>query len=136
MSASTLKKIHRETRAILRKHPKMSYQEAQRQAGKRVSSGTVTGRKKAARKKLAPKKKKVGAKYKVYHEVKRVGSVAATEKMLKDQLKQKLAWELLAKESAHSVKAKKAASKKIAETKHKLKAVGGLKKKAARKRRR
>jgi hypothetical protein len=65
-NATRLKKMHNRAKAIIKKHPNMQYKTAQKQAGREMREG-VSGRGK--------KKKTVGnkPKYKVYHEVKRIG---------------------------------------------------------------
>lgn len=108
-----------------------SYKAAQKKAGAEMRGAKVSGTPKR-------RKKKVGAKYKVYHEVKRigtakrkpggtVGSIAHTKSHLKKQLEEKLAWQLLARESATRVRDRKKKTKLITETKKELRAIGGLK---------
>lgn len=94
-------------------------------------------KKKTARKKAArPKpRKRVGAKYKVYHEVKRVGAtINETRGHLRRELEGALKTDLYRREMATNKTDRKKASKAIAETKKELKAVGGMKKRPARKR--
>lgn len=119
-----LDKYRRRVNQIRRQHPKMSYESAREQASREFKRGHVSGRK--SKPKSKEKARRVGAKYRVYHEVKKIGSVSDTERAYREQLKQKLAWELLAKESAQNVKDRKKAAAAIAETKKKLHAVGGL----------
>lgn len=75
---------------------------------------------------------KVGAHYKVYHEVRKVGAMGVpmpSPSQLEKQLEERLAWELLARETAKNATARKAAAKQIKSTKTALRAVSGLKRK-------
>ena len=85
-----------------------------------------------------PSKKAVGAKYRVRHVVEKVGAseLNATREQLRKQLEQQRAWMLLAKDSATSVAARKKAAKDLAENKAELKAIAGLHKNKAHKKRR
>lgn len=55
------------------------------------------------------------------------GTVAQTKSKLKRQLEEKLAWQLLARDSASKVRDRKKKGKLVAETKKELRAIGGLK---------
>lgn len=82
--------------------------------------------------------KKVGAKYRVRHVVEKVGAseLKATREQLQRQLEQQRAWMLLAKDSATSVAAKKKAERDLKENKAELKAISGVHKRGAHKKRR
>ena len=78
--------------------------------GTRITRKSVT---------MAKPRRRVGA----------VGSIAATKSKYKKQLEDKLAWSLLARESAVKVRDKKKKAKKVTEIKRELRAIGGLRKK-------
>jgi hypothetical protein len=128
MAASVLKKIRDRAKRIVLNKPGMKYQTALKQAGREYREGMVSGSKRSAKsshkRKVSPRKKAVGAKYLVTHRVKKIGKVtvskdgrvrigAMTLRQAKDQVDAKLAWELLAKDSARRVKERNAAQKKI-----------------------
>lgn len=127
MATNLLKKVNKRIDQIKRAHPNMSHATARDQAWKEYRSGKKVGKKKGARKvgkKRAPKKRAaVGAKYRVYHEVKKIGKLRYTGKQYKigaltipqarAQVREKKAWELLAKDSAKTAAAKRQAAKKV-----------------------
>jgi hypothetical protein len=86
MSVATLKKINTRAKQIRKAHPGKSWKAAQKQAGREVSSGRVSGVKKKRRKKIGavahhkPRIKKAAPKYyaKEVHEVRRVGAIRYT----------------------------------------------------------
>jgi hypothetical protein len=96
----------------------------------------MTKKKTARKKKAVPRKRKsVGAKYKVYHEVKRVGAtINETRGHLRRELEGALKTDLYRREMATTKTDRKKASKAIAEKKKELRAIGGLKHRSARKR--
>lgn len=89
MSANTLKKINKRAQAIRARHPGKSWKAAQKQAGKEIKSGKVSGtrRKKTRRKavgKVAHHKPRIKHRKpktviaREIHEVKRVGGISYT----------------------------------------------------------
>jgi hypothetical protein len=119
--------MHTLAKAYKKKHPNAKYSTALKEAGKKVR-GKVSGHK-AAKK---SGKKKVGSHYVVHHTVKKVGAMdmpMPSPAQIEKQLNERLAWELLARESAKNATARKAAAKAIKATKGALKAISGLKRK-------
>jgi transposase len=119
MPTTALDKVRREAKKIQARTGK-SYQAALKQAGREYKHGKVAGR----HKKKKPAKKVAGKqKYVVHHVVEKVGKLryangeykigALTIPQARAQVEQKLAWELLAKDSAKRVKERKEAAKKI-----------------------
>jgi hypothetical protein len=119
MATTALDKCRRRAKQIQGKTGK-SYQQALKQAGREYREGKVSGTKK---KRKSPKRVGSAPKYKVYHEVRKVGKLtykggefkigALTIPQARQEVRQKLAWELLAKDSAKNVKARKEAAKKV-----------------------
>jgi len=111
---------HRRLTKKIQKETGKSYRAAQKEASRELQAKKVSGHSK-------PKKKagRVGGKqkYVVHHTVERVGKLtykggefkigALTIPQAREQVRQKLAWELLAKDSAKNVKDKKTAAKKV-----------------------
>ena len=127
-NTARLKKMHTIAKAYKKKHPNAKYSTALKEAGKKIRGGKVSGHK--AGKKSA--RKRVGAHYKVYHEVRKVGATdipMPSPAQIERQLNERLAWELLARESAKNATTRKAAAKAIKATKGALKAISGLKRK-------
>jgi hypothetical protein len=136
-NTNVLEKISRRARAIVRENPNIPYRDAQKQAG--LERRGVSGRKKKrSTSKAKPARASVGAKYRVRHVVEKIGAgqVNQTRQQLKTELEQQRAWMLLAKDSATSVAARKKAAKQLAENKKELKAITGVRKKKAHKKRR
>lgn len=140
MPASTLKKINRRAKEIRKKHPNKTWKAAQKQAGKEVSSGKVSGVAKKRRTRVAgtkgrvaAKRKRVGdvePKYEVVHQLKQVngisykggsirlagmGDVNRQKAQLKASLGQQAGWLDVAISSAKTKREKTALRKKKAE---------------------
>jgi hypothetical protein len=127
MAGNTLKKVNGRIKAIKKAHPNMSHATARDQAWREYRAGAKVGKKKSARKvgkKAKPKRRKaVGSHYEVSHVVRKVGKLRYTGKAYKigaltipqarAQVREKKAWELLAKDSAKTAGAKRAAAKKV-----------------------
>ena len=72
--SNALKKVNDYIKVLKKRHPGAKHSTLQKQAGKAYRAGTIPkARKKAAAKPRKRKVSKVGARYKVYHEVKKVG---------------------------------------------------------------
>lgn len=111
-NAARLKKMHKLAAAYIKKHPNASYRTAQKEAGKAISrpSRHPDFRPKRGTKSERRKFSSVGTKpkYKVVHEVRKIGKKAVGsmadvrqyKKAGKEILDNKLAWNLLAIESA------------------------------------
>jgi hypothetical protein len=124
MANTALKKITIRAKAIRRAAPGKSWKSAIKQAGSEYRTGKISGVKK---RRSPAKRKKVGAKYKVYHEVKRVGSVKSKGRgftvgsinqhkaAARHQVKERLAWMLLARDSAKTKTERKKLGKKVME---------------------
>lgn len=127
MATSLLEKVNKRIEQIKRAHPNMKHASARDQAWREYRAGKKAPKKaakKRAGKKAKPKRAKaVGARYKVYHEVKRIGKLrytgreykigALTIPQARAQVREKKAWELLAKDSAKNKTARNQAAKKI-----------------------
>lgn len=125
-NTARLKRITNGAKAIRKKHPGMSWQNAIKASAKAIKGGKkVSGTKKSSPKKV----KKVATKKRVSGISKprrAVGSVAHTRSKLKKQLEEQLAWGLLARDSAKKVSDRKKKSKKVTELKRELRAINGI----------
>lgn len=103
-----------------------------KKATKRPAKKRAAKRKRPAR----PRKKKVGATYVVAHELERVGAtIPQTRAHLRRELESAMKHDLYRREMATNKTERSKASKAIAEKKREIKAIGGVKKRKARKRR-
>jgi hypothetical protein len=131
-NSTRLKKMHTRAKQIIKAHPNMQYRTAQAQAGKEMSSGKLSGRKKSKRAAPRPKKRaarRVGShkpKYKCIHEVRKVGSMAEVrdyKRQGRKILESQLAWLLLQIDQEQKVSVKRNLLKKKAELKREIKAL-------------
>lgn len=106
-AAARLKAINREAKKIREKHPRMSYQSAQKEAGKKFRSGRITG----------AKKKKAPAKRKASHKPRRMSGMEATYSQKRSDFhrsaKEELGWLLATQRTASTKKEKKALQPRI-----------------------
>jgi hypothetical protein len=121
--STTLKKITNRAKQIRRAHPNTSWISAVKKAGAEYRGGKKT-RSTTKKRKPAAKPKRVGSSKKRSTPAAISGfSTAQLRSHLKREYKNKLAWGLLAVDSATKVNAKKKARKRVANIKKNLKAL-------------
>ena len=140
-NATRLKKMNKRAREI-QARTGCKYSVAQKKAGAEMRGAKVSGTTRTAPRKRKPAKKRAVGSTRTNSAPRRSasrpaarpskkrtisGTVAQTKSKLKKQLEEKLAWQLLARESAHRVRDRRKKGKAIAETKKELRAIGGLK---------
>jgi hypothetical protein len=125
-NTARLKRMHANAKKIQRKSGG-SYRVALKKAGAMEKGKKVSGVRRISPKKRTPVPTKRQVSRARPKRKSSVGSVASTKSKLRMQLNEQLAWELLARESAHRVRDKKKKQKKITAIKRELRAIGGLK---------
>jgi hypothetical protein len=121
MSTTALDKVRRRAKQIV-KYEGGSYRHALKKAGAEYRAGRA-GKVSGVKKKKEHKRVGAKRKYVVHHVVEKVGKLtykggefkigALTIPEARAQVKQKLAWELLARESAKNVRDRKEAAKRV-----------------------
>lgn len=134
MAANALKKISTRTKQIRKAHPNMSYQVAHKKATSEYNSGKISGVKRKSKKRPPAKKKAVrkarkkavgtAPKYKVVHEVRRIGTMPEVRRAMKDSekvIKAELGWQYVNIKTAKTAKDKKRYQKRAKELEADLK---------------
>ncbi len=124
--------VFKEAKKISRAHPKMKWQDCVKKAGAKIRRGVSgTHKRKSAKKKPAPRKKRVGAITRNTDKVDRknvsvnIGSVSSAQlkSALKKRLEEQIAWALLARDQSKLKTGKRKIQRKINELKRQLHAL-------------